>query len=399
MPKDKHHDWRKKDRERFADAALVAVRMEIGGPEVWLYHERICDRIDAAGRNGTKVSLYQLAREVHDDPYAAPGTSDHDAWVIARTRILTRLRELGKLVFEGDIELHNEVVISLPEDTYQRWHRATRQGTNGKDAPRGAGGRFARETPAHTGTNRNETSGTGTAAPGAFPSPEPTGTVPERPFRSARSKQPAEIASETPAHTGTNRDSRETETVKSEEKGLDLGKKSSSSAFAHAAPPTHEAPPRTVNLLPSLNPARRPEEEGEKVSIDQIDAATVGTEVAQLTTILASVVVDEGQAAYLAEQIRNRARAVHPRIRRRLPFEAWQRAAVAFVERIKDGHTVDDPTGYIIGMAPNFEHDTTPVELKHFAPKVRDEAEYKGETEDDLWSRIPSHDDAVGGAA
>lgn len=143
----KIRDWRKKHKKRFEDDALIAVKFEAGAREVFDYHERICDRIDDAGKNETRVSLGQLAREIHDDP--STGES-YEAWVLSRTSILEGLRDLEKISFEGDVQVHRTLTITLPEETYRKWH------TNGNDhteQQRDEHGRFGKK-PASTVQHR-----------------------------------------------------------------------------------------------------------------------------------------------------------------------------------------------------------------------------------------------------
>lgn len=141
--------WRKKDRERFTDDALVAVRYGTGNREVFDYHERICDRIDAAGRNETRVSLFQLAREIHDDSADPAG---HDEWLKTRTAVIEQMRDLDRIRFEGDVLLHRTLVISLPPKTYQKWHG---QGSHFEQQEREPSGKFGPKKPAHTDDHRD----------------------------------------------------------------------------------------------------------------------------------------------------------------------------------------------------------------------------------------------------
>lgn len=135
-------NFRIKDRGRFGDPELVAVRYETGCREVFDYHEAICDLIDAERRNGIEVSLFTLARIIHDEE----GFTDPE-WFERRRRMLLALRDRKKplVMFDGDVEsAHDQLAISLPEDTYVKWHTdGGAKSAKAKNQPRTAKGTFA----------------------------------------------------------------------------------------------------------------------------------------------------------------------------------------------------------------------------------------------------------------
>lgn len=134
-------NFRIKDRCRFGDPELVAVRYETGCREVFDYHEAICDLIDAERRNGIEVSLFTLARIIHDEE----GFTDPE-WFERRRRMLLALRDRKKplVMFDGDVEsAHDQLAISLPEDTYVKWHTdGGAKSEKAKKQPRNANGTF-----------------------------------------------------------------------------------------------------------------------------------------------------------------------------------------------------------------------------------------------------------------
>ncbi len=142
MTNEQHIGWRKKDVHRFNNPALVAACHEdLLGRDVFLYHEAICDLIELERTNSIKVSLFTLARTVHDSP-------DGDAieWAESRQKVLESLRKHDLILFDGDAHLHREIQISLPDATYVKWHdRAAgkkARATKAAEQPR-KGGRFA----------------------------------------------------------------------------------------------------------------------------------------------------------------------------------------------------------------------------------------------------------------
>lgn len=109
--------WRKKDVHRFANPDLVAVYYETDCREVFDYHEAICDQVEIERRNGVCVSLLTLATRIHDTP-----RGDFEAWAKPRILMLETMRDRRLVHFDGDVDPHREIVVSLPERTYRRWH-------------------------------------------------------------------------------------------------------------------------------------------------------------------------------------------------------------------------------------------------------------------------------------
>lgn len=147
--------WRKKDRERFSNPDLVAVCYETECREVFDYHERIWDRIDAERRNGFKASIFTLAREIHDDRDA------HDVgWFDRRQRAFEEMRNRGLICFDGEVSSsHHELAISVPAKAYSDWCEDNWRSNRAHAQPRGSRGRFASQdkTPAPTDSHRNGT--------------------------------------------------------------------------------------------------------------------------------------------------------------------------------------------------------------------------------------------------
>lgn len=130
--------WRRKDVFRFRNADLIAIRYETGCRDVFDYHEAICDLIEQERANLVKVSLFTLARGIHDDP-----SGEYEEWAKARIAIMNGMRDRGLVEFEGDVHPHRELEISLPEDVYLRWHTDNGQKSAvAKGRPRGPGGKF-----------------------------------------------------------------------------------------------------------------------------------------------------------------------------------------------------------------------------------------------------------------
>lgn len=109
--------WRMKDRYRFRNPDLVAIRYSTDCREVFDLHEAICDLIDEERQNRVSVSLLTLATMIHDFPSAGE-------WETKRIAVIEQLRERGLVEFEGPVTLADELVIRLPDRVYRRWHEA-----------------------------------------------------------------------------------------------------------------------------------------------------------------------------------------------------------------------------------------------------------------------------------
>lgn len=104
-----------KDRYRFRNPDLVAIRYETQCREVFDLHEAICDLIDDERANRVRVSVLTLATMIHDFPGG-------DQWEQSRVAVLEAMRDRGLIRFDGDVTLYGELEISLPERVYRRWH-------------------------------------------------------------------------------------------------------------------------------------------------------------------------------------------------------------------------------------------------------------------------------------
>lgn len=133
--------WRMKDRYRFRNPDLVAIRYATECREVFDLHEAICDLIDEERQNRICVSLLTLATMIHDFPRAGE-------WETQRVAALEQLRERGLIEFQGAVTLADELVISLPDRVWRRWHEdGKKQAAN--DRPRDpVTQRFLPKTPA-----------------------------------------------------------------------------------------------------------------------------------------------------------------------------------------------------------------------------------------------------------
>ena len=174
-------EWRRKSVERFSDDDLVALRYEFGGHEVWLYHERICDRIDIAHENATTVSLFVLAREVHDDPPVGDEQAFGE-WADERLALLRGLEDAGRICIDGELSPYSKIRFSLPDDVYEKWHRRGRN----RHQPKDEKGRFV---PAHTVKTRN----------GSVTVPKTENTDSVKPVETETEKEAANAAN---AHVG-----------------------------------------------------------------------------------------------------------------------------------------------------------------------------------------------------
>lgn len=120
--------WRMKDRYRFRNPDLVAIRYSTDCREVFDLHEAICDLIDEERQNRIRVSLLTLATMIHDFPSAGE-------WETKRIAVIEQLRERGLIEFQGAVTLADELVISLPDRVWRRWHEdGKKQAAN--DRPR-----------------------------------------------------------------------------------------------------------------------------------------------------------------------------------------------------------------------------------------------------------------------
>lgn len=146
-------EWRTKDVKRFENPDLVSVFYETQRREVFDYHEAICDRLFLERENCTKVSLFTLARTIHDDH----GWTDAE-WFMTRRSIFLTLRDRGLICFNGSIDsVHQELEISVPERTYRRWRMGGDWRAEKAAAQPRENGRFAKKRPAHTADHRNGT--------------------------------------------------------------------------------------------------------------------------------------------------------------------------------------------------------------------------------------------------
>ena len=135
--------WRMKDRYRFRNPDLVAIRYATECRAVFDLHEAICDLIDEERQNRVSVSLLTLATMIHDFPRAGE-------WERQRIAVLEQLRERGLIEFQGVVTLADELVISLPDRVWRRWHEdGKKQAAN--ERPRDpVTQRFLPKTPAPT---------------------------------------------------------------------------------------------------------------------------------------------------------------------------------------------------------------------------------------------------------
>lgn len=138
--------WRMKDRYRFRNPDLVAIRYATECREVFDLHEAICDLIDEERQNRICVSLLTLATMIHDFPRAGE-------WETQRVAALEQLRERGLIEFQGVVTLADEIVISLPDRVWRRWHEGGKKHAANQRQRDPETGQFVPKEPAPT-TNR-----------------------------------------------------------------------------------------------------------------------------------------------------------------------------------------------------------------------------------------------------
>lgn len=135
--------WRMKDRYRFRNPDLVAIRYSTDCRAVFDLHEAICDLIDEERENCIRVSLLTLATMIHDFPHAGE-------WEEARIAAIEGMRERGLICFDGAVTLYDELEISLPERVWHRWHESGKRHAANLRPVDPSTGRFVPKTPAPT---------------------------------------------------------------------------------------------------------------------------------------------------------------------------------------------------------------------------------------------------------
>jgi len=187
--------WRMKDRYRFRNPDLVAIRYATECREVFDLHEAICDLIDEERQNRICVSLLTLATMIHDHPRSGE-------WETQRIAAIEQLRTRGLIEFDGVVTLADELVISLPERVYRRWHEAGRkQGSNDR-ARDPSTGKFLPKKPALTTETPDGPDGCANGSP-VDPSKTKTKTKTNNAPNGARTARAYEASGILPSATST----------------------------------------------------------------------------------------------------------------------------------------------------------------------------------------------------
>ncbi len=333
--------WRKKDRYRFRNSDLLAIRYHTGCREVYDIHEAICDLIDEERANRVKVSPLTLCTIIHDHPQG-------DDWSTARVAVVEALRERELICFEGDVTLTGELEISLPDRVYARWHEDGAKAAANARPRDPKTGRLLPKTPASTPTIPAGDSG----APSGSP------MVPSE--REGKGEGETEGNNH---HSTTHRPSRA---------------------------PAHEA-----------NPTDR----GGGGPIDELSAEVKRATLGRIHTQLERILLDPNQATSLVSQIGVKARnailvARGSQRRQVYNLQVWERAVNVLVRQITEERReiTGDIMGLLITMVPSYEHpgSDTPVQVRRITPAADTR---KVETAAEIQARMAREADAAAGMA